>query len=500
MPPPAVFAGGPGPVPLAGATSTSFPLAAAAVDGAPPPYIAVRQQPRQRKPVDSGESVVPKYMVTAALPTAHAKSKRKPQPKSYDIPRLLIQVVEVRVKTTTNALHAHFTLQMGSKKIWSTPVLLEKESRQGLGLVAVPREAFLFDISPDLDLSDLNVPILLTLVDGVPPPIEQRIAAHQASADCAHRRQPSPTPSARSGFSTNTVNSVKSVFNRFLKGGSNNGSGLPRSTTSTSGLCDAGSGVAAAAAESAEADVERSRSGTGKWLASALGRPLAKMGVKGGATPKRATGAAAGGAVGSAVIGEVAFGVPRDLRDSEKSTKCIKLYPTGTGRAASTRKGQAMVETAQVVFQIGLIWDEQFPPPEPVVEHSDYLNFQVNSKSGAIWKRYWVVLKDACLDIYNFEYKESKPAISALELSDNLIEVSHADPEVVCAPHCTQLRFVDLERVPPSGPDQLEGDEASVWRQSILDPEYQLAFVTADSKEQMLEWQTVLTMHARKRS
>ncbi|KAJ3314625.1 hypothetical protein HDU76_002372 [Blyttiomyces sp. JEL0837] len=169
-------------------------------------------------------------------------------------------------------------------------------------------------------------------------------------------------------------------------------------------------------------------------------------------------------------------------------------------------------EVAMATLQIGIIWDEVYPPvPKmPEIQFADFLNIQVASRSGGIWKRYWAVIKSGRLEVYHLEYKETKPMIASIPLRGVLSSVKDADMETMCAPNCIELHFaVDLSSLPVEfdndddgvhGAEHIE-DQQSVeehkativaWRKAIVEEETGSVYCTADSKEQKVDWESKL--------
>ncbi|KAJ3208492.1 hypothetical protein HDU67_006704 [Dinochytrium kinnereticum] len=166
-------------------------------------------------------------------------------------------------------------------------------------------------------------------------------------------------------------------------------------------------------------------------------------------------------------------------------------------------------EVGVVVLQTGFILDEEYPPKAEIalVEHENYLNFQVNSRMGAYFKRYWVILRGGVLEAYDFEYKLEKPRISSLPLSTHLLTAKPSNPETNCSPNCLELRFqtpredlmdsIDGER-DEVGDGGVVPENVSKWRGSIIDrdEEGDLVYVTAEDKEGMLVWLEAIKKHA----
>ncbi|KAJ3129115.1 hypothetical protein HK100_008806 [Physocladia obscura] len=160
----------------------------------------------------------------------------------------------------------------------------------------------------------------------------------------------------------------------------------------------------------------------------------------------------------------------------------LKLGGSGCGGSGGGRGDR---EVAVVTVQVGVFLDEVFPlvVEIPTVEYSTFLNFQISNGHARIWKKYWAVVNKGNLEIYDFEYKETKPMVSSLPLQFHIANISKPDPDEMCAMNCLQINFVlpfaDQDEITPS---------MSRWRQSAIE-DGGVVYVTADSKEGMVNFE-----------
>ncbi|KAJ3046687.1 hypothetical protein HK102_013110, partial [Quaeritorhiza haematococci] len=62
---------------------------------------------------------------------------------------------------------------------------------------------------------------------------------------------------------------------------------------------------------------------------------------------------------------------------------------------------------ARVNMQMGLYLDAKAAGEvQEKIEFAGYLNFYIKTKTTPIWRKYWCVLKDHVLEVYDFMYKE----------------------------------------------------------------------------------------------
>ncbi|KAJ3044884.1 hypothetical protein HDV00_000166 [Rhizophlyctis rosea] len=155
-------------------------------------------------------------------------------------------------------------------------------------------------------------------------------------------------------------------------------------------------------------------------------------------------------------------------------------------------------EMARVRLQVGMFVDEERevePEQPPLEDLADYLNFLVRTKGASkqqIWRKYWCVARGYDLFVYDFEYRESKPAITTLHLP-TIITTHPADPEQVCARDCFQLVLSDHFTTTDAAFSDVSASEThALWRASIVDQDERthksVAYAAADSTERMDVW------------
>ncbi|KAJ3189408.1 hypothetical protein HDU85_003038 [Gaertneriomyces sp. JEL0708] len=139
-------------------------------------------------------------------------------------------------------------------------------------------------------------------------------------------------------------------------------------------------------------------------------------------------------------------------------------------------------EVARITICTGAIIDEEFNavpvehiPAEP--EFADYLNFSLSTAAASVWRKYWCVLRDQEILVFDFEYREDKPEVARIPLI-LLQTVQPSNPEFVFAPCC--IEFVFTRTTAPTS-----------WLETVIgvQPTGELVgYATADSTERMNAW------------
>ncbi|KAJ3167072.1 hypothetical protein HDU88_002409 [Geranomyces variabilis] len=342
----------------------------------------------------------------------------------HRVRRLYLQMNELRLKNSTNAQSVVCRIQIGHQRPCSSVLSLRKEASKGFGLVVQPNEGFVFD----MDNADTRV---LIRVHGLP-------AGYRMSTDhsqhSAHDSLSSAAEPHRSKLSLL--------------------SGLRRSPTASSLRLDP--------------------SGTSTpttFTSSSQYPPPAPARVPNSATIEAGP-----------LLGELMFVLPGHLGAGKITGEYI----------ANSSNGKK--ETARVSLMMGAVVDEDyFPEPEadpipPEPEFGDYLNFLMRTSGASIWRKYWCLLGDNELQIYDFEYRETKP-VSRIPLP-HIIQIHPADPELVCAPHCIELTL---------SPKHAFADTLPGWTSRVVDSKPSVAggalqshelvaYVTADAADRAVVW------------
>ncbi|KAJ3168710.1 hypothetical protein HDU87_000955 [Geranomyces variabilis] len=350
----------------------------------------------------------------------------------HRIRRLYLQMNELRLKNSTNAQSVVCRIQIGHQRPCSSVLSLRKEASKGFGLVAQPNEGFVFD----MDDTDTRV---LIRVHGLP-------AGYRMSTDhlqhSAHDLLATAAEPHRSKLSLL--------------------SGLRRSPTASSLRLDP-SGT--------------STPTTAYTTSSSQYPPPPPPAAR---VPNSATIEA------GPLLGELMFVLPGHLGAGKTTGEYI----------ANSSNGKK--EIARVSLVMGAVVDEDyFPEPEadpipPEPEFGDYLNFLMRTSGASIWRKYWCLLGDNELQIFDFEYREIKP-VSRIPLP-HITQIHPADPELVCAPHCIELTlspkhsFADTlpgwtSRVVDSKPSVVVAGGASSLHSHEL-----VAYVTADAADRAVVW------------
>lgn len=129
------------------------------------------------------------------------------------------------------------------------------------------------------------------------------------------------------------------------------------------------------------------------------------------------------------LLGELSFSLP---------TK--NAFPKVTGTYAFSLNGKK--EVAKCVMQMGMLMDEPFVaiPEEPEVPVADYLNFYIHTATTPVWRKYWCILRQGELEIYDFEYKGMKPIIAKIPISC-VHHVSRCNPEVMSTSNTLEINM-----------------------------------------------------------
>ncbi|KAJ3229747.1 hypothetical protein HDU81_005019 [Chytriomyces hyalinus] len=506
---------------------------------------------KQRKPVDTPPALPPRKGTQAAAP-------REITYVAPSIPRLFVQLVDLRVKNSTQAFNVHCTIQVGTQVYFTAPLPLSQESKKGFGLVICPKEAFVFDI-PEIDPPS-PYPILIQIHKGPPPP-QHILSSLQTGTQKPitpvapppksrnHRRKKSNDSVAQSITSiSSNFSTFKSSFMRGMRGG-DRGSNVPGNGGEKVG----GGGLESRRMTLNISSPFRGKSSAMAGVSSVPVNPAGAAGVAGGATaPQPST--QQNGAGATAPAAEPTYAIPvyygTTITHPPRSESAMNLFhfanmpdetspnsanddsagipqtllgqvvllPQTTGDMKATFEKVVFMpdngadavafglsslkigkktdkEVALVCVQVGRILDEGYPLVEeiPPVEYATCLNFQISSKSGGIWKKYWTVIKNGVLEVYDFEYREQKPSISSLPLQGYLQRVVRPDPEEMCAMNCVELCFAQ-----PFADNDDESEDGGAlsakerWRQSVVESNGSV-FVTADSKDGVFEIEAVLS-------
>ncbi|KAJ3160222.1 hypothetical protein HDU86_001058 [Geranomyces michiganensis] len=352
----------------------------------------------------------------------------------HKIRRLYLQMNELRLKNSTNAQSVVCRIQIGHQRPCSSVLSLRKDASKGFGLVVQPNEGFIFD----MDDSDARV---LIRIHALP-------AGYRMSTDYSHHHhhhEPLAAAAAAAAASAEPHRSKLSLL-----------SGLRRSPTASSLRLDP--------------------SGTSTpTTASQSHLPYYPPAATAARVPNSAAIEA------GPLLGELMFVLPGHLGASKLTGEYV----------ASSSNGKK--EIARVALAMGAVVDEDyFPEPEadpipPEPEFGDYLNFLMRTSGASIWRKYWCVLGDNELQIYDFEYRETKP-VSRIPLP-HIAQIHPADPELVCAPHCIELTL---------SPKHAFGDTLPGWTARVVDSKATndggpaarelVAYVTADAADRAVVW------------
>ncbi|TPX70696.1 hypothetical protein SpCBS45565_g01585 [Spizellomyces sp. 'palustris'] len=330
------------------------------------------------------------------------------EPESFKIRRLYLQLEELRLKCSTNATTVVCRIQIGSQSHNTATLSLRKEANKGFGLIAHPKEGFIFDTEDQ----DIRVTIRL----------------HSVPANARSPNDFSPHLSTSPSFDCVPTAADPTVLRPKLGLLSN----LRRSPTSSSMGFNAFNG-----------------SGTS---------------TPSGTAPDAGQ-----------LLGELTFGVPgRASVGTKIPAEYMAMSPNGKK------------EIAKINMQMGVFLDEEYcpePEPEPIPaepEFVDYLNFLIHTTGASIWRKYWCILRENELQIFDFEYRETKP-VYALPLHQ-IGHVHPADPELMCAPYCIEMIFNSSYVAQPG----------AGWFMSILENKPGstdvVSYMTADSKQRMVGW------------
>ncbi|TPX62552.1 hypothetical protein PhCBS80983_g00333 [Powellomyces hirtus] len=175
------------------------------------------------------------------------------------------------------------------------------------------------------------------------------------------------------------------------------------------------------------------------------------------------------------LLGEVMFTIPSHISHNKIPAEYVVM------------SSNAKKEIAKLTVRMGAYVDEDYipepecepSPPEP--EFGDYLNFLISTPGASIWRKYWCVLGENELQIYDFEYRETKP-VSRIPLP-HIIQIAPADPELIYAPNCIELSLSRNFSFSDSIPD---------WTARVVDARPgstdMVVYVTADAPERMVVW------------
>ncbi|KAI9095213.1 hypothetical protein DFS34DRAFT_627062 [Phlyctochytrium arcticum] len=343
--------------------------------------------------------------------------------------RLYLQIDDLKIKTSSNTNVAQVHLQIAGQRAATNALITRKESSKGFGLSASPKEGFIFDTE------DHDSRVTLRVLSVPSTALNSRLSSEfpsQLSASPSLDNVPAAAP-----FAVAADPSLLRPKMSLL-------SGLRRSPTASS------------------------------LAFNAFG------GASGSSTPTR--GATVTGADGGQLLGEVSFMIP------SRPGAGAKIPGEYTVMALNGKK-----EIAKVMLQIGVFLDEDYNTivQEPVStepEFTDYLNFLIHVPGGAaIWRKYWCILRESELQVYDFEYREAKP-VASIALA-HILQVRTADPEYMCAPNSIEvLLSPQVTHNYLSHEDEL----TTTWTNQILDTKpctgELLTYVTADSRPRMIGW------------
>ncbi|KAI8613979.1 E1-E2 ATPase-domain-containing protein [Chytriomyces sp. MP71] len=406
---------------------------------------------------------------------------------------------------TILAFNVHCTIQVGTQVYFTGPLPLSQESRKGFGLVICPKECFVFDI-PDLEAPS-PYPILIQLHKGPTPPHHvisnlqmspqkqiTPVAAPPMASKPRHRRRNSNDSNANSLLSiSSTFSSLKKTMIRGLRGNNDASGGARLESRRTLNL---GSPFRKHNPAAPGIPIPTTPQSLQQQQSSApAAEPSYAIPVYHGRTiPARSESIMnlyhlsqdesphpddfpATGGIPETLLGQVVL-LPQ-TNGEMKSTfeKCVYLtegtdpaHAFGFGNLKIGAMKKSDKEVAIVTVQVGKFMDEVYPliAEIPPIEYSAFLNFQVSSRGGGIWKKYWTVIQYGVMDIFDFEYKEQKPQVSSIPLQHHLIRVSKPDPEEMCAMNCLQLVF--SLPFPDEGNEQEESDTSKWrWRNSVVE-------------------------------
>ncbi|KAI8825707.1 uncharacterized protein EV422DRAFT_513914 [Fimicolochytrium jonesii] len=335
-------------------------------------------------------------------------------PAGGKVRRMYLQFDGLRLKSSTNAQAVICRVQCGNQRPCTQIIYLRKEASKGFGLVANPKEGFIFDI-------DEHEPRVLIRIHATP------VGATRTSLDGL-----SSSPSFEHLASPV---SDRPRLNNLL-------SGLRRSPTSNSSF----------------------RFNNDAFYNSGMSTPTRVL-------PSNATVEA------GPLLGEIIFTVPEHAAYNHS-----KVAGEYTVMSANAKK-----EIAKLSLQLGTFLDEEYvpePEPEPIPlepDFGDYLNFMIHTAGVSVWRKYWCVLADRELCVYDFEYRDIKP-ISRLPLS-SISQVHPADAEFIMAPYCIELTLT---------PQHTSHDTLPDWTARVIDDKPgsrdAVVYATAESHEAMIGW------------
>ncbi|KAI8805781.1 hypothetical protein BJ742DRAFT_819137 [Cladochytrium replicatum] len=109
----------------------------------------------------------------------------------------------------------------------------------------------------------------------------------------------------------------------------------------------------------------------------------------------------------------------------------------------SSGSGKKLKERARAATMVGYFVENDYVYVEKVEEKvADYLDIQLTTPSVLVWRKYWAVVKGPSLDLYDFEYKTTKPKITSINLK-TLAAVAETPYDMNCAPNCFQITLRD---------------------------------------------------------
>ncbi|KAJ3067692.1 hypothetical protein HDU98_009110 [Podochytrium sp. JEL0797] len=475
---------------------------------------AMSRSTKQRKPVVESPPPLPPRKNTLSQgirPVTHVLPS---------IPRLFVQLVDLRIKNSSQAFNVHCTIQVGTQVFFTGPLPLSQESRKGFGLVICPREGFLFDI-PSIDPPS-PYPILIQIHKGAPPPntVLSSLQTTRQKPISVSATQPKPSKHRRKKSNDSVAHSIASISSTF----SSFKTGLMRGLRGERGATQGGGQVdSTTAPPSRRRTLNISSPFRGKMQTENLVAPATVN-----ATPSKSLTAPAAEPVYTIPCYHGPTVIPKSdsiqnllqfTQDESSDAPSIPeslvgqvvLIPSLSGDAKATfekvvymveqdvsyglaglklggmKKGEK--EVAIVGVQVGMVMDEGYPlvVEIPPVEYSTFLNIQLASRGGGqIWKKYWAVIKEGIMHVFDFEYKESKPMISSLPLQSHLLKISRPDPEEMCASHCLKLDFTES-----FDDEDIISENEMRWREAAVEVGG-VVYVTAESKERMMELEDVL--------
>ncbi|KAI8807679.1 hypothetical protein BJ742DRAFT_811514 [Cladochytrium replicatum] len=175
------------------------------------------------------------------------------------------------------------------------------------------------------------------------------------------------------------------------------------------------------------------------------------------------------------LLGEATLSVS-ECRGFDKSLVIQSFVSSGSGKK--------LKERARAATMVGFFVENDYLYVEKVEEKvADYLDIQLTTPSVLVWRKYWAVVKGSSLDLYDFEYKTTKPRIASINLK-TISAIAETPYEMNCAPNCFQITLRDWSA----------SDE---WLSRAVDKDSNVIYMCPRSPALRDAWITKLSPYAR---